>query len=375
MQKTDKTDSSNVENEKGPTEMDTVRLALLQGVLSTQQHEADHSGDDSDCEDSGSGGGDEEEDPDEARPFNEKIDSSEGGKLSGAELDGVAVNRRAKRLAMNRESARNRRKRKKVLVQTLEVQVAELNKSNQQYQLSNDALTIRVRTLENELAIAHNTIRQLSNASKNSSAFGGGILHAQLQQHFGSSVSSHLPMTAAAMAALAAFRNTQHDTLDPSFRAVPAAPNQDLQRSTIVAGGGGGVSGDNLSRLMQAQYEQYGLASGSPGLPFAPPGAAAAGVSGVSSRNDDPPLRHAMDLQALSQANSSASPSRFVTTNPFGPTVDRNQYGLGGMQSDLFQNMVRPDAMVCYHLNFSCILTFCAYVTQAIFVSRNRLGR
>ena len=51
---------------------------------------------------------------------------------------GLARLRKEKRLAMNRVSARNRRKRKKVLVETLEIQVASLKTSNQHYQITNE---------------------------------------------------------------------------------------------------------------------------------------------------------------------------------------------------------------------------------------------
>ena len=63
--------------------------------------------------------------------------------------------RREKRLAMNRESARARRKRKKILIETLEHQVAELTKSNKKYR-------IQVSELEKELVVAKQTIQILS---------------------------------------------------------------------------------------------------------------------------------------------------------------------------------------------------------------------
>eukprot|EP00522_Entomoneis_paludosa_P005894 CAMPEP_0172457066 /NCGR_PEP_ID=MMETSP1065-20121228/19765_1 /TAXON_ID=265537 /ORGANISM="Amphiprora paludosa, Strain CCMP125" /LENGTH=308 /DNA_ID=CAMNT_0013210547 /DNA_START=202 /DNA_END=1128 /DNA_ORIENTATION=- len=63
--------------------------------------------------------------------------------------------RREKRLAMNRESARARRKRKKILIETLEDQVSELTKSNNKYRM-------RVTDLEKELGVAKQTIALLS---------------------------------------------------------------------------------------------------------------------------------------------------------------------------------------------------------------------
>ena len=69
--------------------------------------------------------------------------------------------RREKRLAMNRESARLRRSRKKVLLKTLEERVEELTRENQSYKVTNDILNARVQSLERELAGARFTIASL----------------------------------------------------------------------------------------------------------------------------------------------------------------------------------------------------------------------
>lgn len=91
------------------------------------------------------------------------FDSAGGaGTTDGEPTDKLARLRREKRLAMNRESARARRKRKKVLLQTMEQQVAEMTKRNQQFQLTNESLTARVNELETELGIARSTINILS---------------------------------------------------------------------------------------------------------------------------------------------------------------------------------------------------------------------
>jgi len=95
-------------------------------------------------------------------------DDSEGsaGDVPGVPVDALTRLRREKRLAMNRESARARRKRKKVLIETLEEHVAELTKRNQRFQAATENLTAKVNKLESDLAIARSTINILSNQSR-----------------------------------------------------------------------------------------------------------------------------------------------------------------------------------------------------------------
>ena len=69
--------------------------------------------------------------------------------------------RREKRLAMNRASARARRKRKKVLLDSLANQVTELTKRNQAVQLANETLRAKVDQLESALSQAQATIASL----------------------------------------------------------------------------------------------------------------------------------------------------------------------------------------------------------------------
>ena len=91
-------------------------------------------------------------------------DSDDSDAERASEGDDVADNddrgqsRRAKRLLLNRESARARRKRKKALLQTLEQQVATLSKQNQVYRVVNESLTGQVQRLESDLAVANSTI-------------------------------------------------------------------------------------------------------------------------------------------------------------------------------------------------------------------------
>jgi hypothetical protein len=76
--------------------------------------------------------------------------------------DALTRLRRQKRLAMNRESARARRKRKKCLIETLEEHVAELTQKNRRYQIATETLTSKVNKLESDLTLARSTITYLS---------------------------------------------------------------------------------------------------------------------------------------------------------------------------------------------------------------------
>jgi hypothetical protein len=75
--------------------------------------------------------------------------------------DTIELRRKAKRLAMNRVSARARRKKKKVLSDSLANQVIELTKRNQTIQLKNKKLRGKVGHLELALAQAQATIASL----------------------------------------------------------------------------------------------------------------------------------------------------------------------------------------------------------------------
>jgi hypothetical protein len=76
-------------------------------------------------------------------------------------MDRLARLRKEKRLAMNRESARVRRRRKKILIQSLEGQVAELTSKAQELQSTNARLLTRLQVVESELSMANSTITQL----------------------------------------------------------------------------------------------------------------------------------------------------------------------------------------------------------------------
>ncbi|CAJ1943309.1 unnamed protein product [Cylindrotheca closterium] len=83
---------------------------------------------------------------------------------SGAD-DNVLKNRREKRLAMNRASARARRRRKKDLLGSLAAQVQELTNQKHMLQTKNDSLSSRVEKLESALTQAQATITSLSSGA------------------------------------------------------------------------------------------------------------------------------------------------------------------------------------------------------------------
>lgn len=119
---------------------------------------------------------------------------------SDSGFDNLERLRRQKRLAMNRESARNRRRRKKTLLETLEKQVEEMNKINQNLRATNEALTGRVAHLEGELNVAKSTIAMLSGGGGpgQQSQFGlGGSAAASGFPGVGAGGGDHLSLLAA----------------------------------------------------------------------------------------------------------------------------------------------------------------------------------
>ena len=79
-------------------------------------------------------------------------DSEAGQDEKCAAMDNLTRLKREKRLEMNRRSARERRKRKKMLIETLEQQVAELTRSNEKFKRENQHLVLRVESLADRLA-------------------------------------------------------------------------------------------------------------------------------------------------------------------------------------------------------------------------------
>lgn len=110
--------------------------------------------------DTHSRGGSENYKDDDDSDGDSSSDDERPSKIEG-KLDRSAQLRKEKRLAMNRESARQRRKRKKILIQSLEGQVSELTTQAEEFKASNDRLMARLRSVESELQIANSTISYL----------------------------------------------------------------------------------------------------------------------------------------------------------------------------------------------------------------------
>ena len=71
--------------------------------------------------------------------------------MEGGNYSNLERLRKQKRLAMNRESARNRRKKKKVRMESLEEQMEALVQVNKGLSDTNAALKARINMLETEL--------------------------------------------------------------------------------------------------------------------------------------------------------------------------------------------------------------------------------
>jgi regulator of replication initiation timing len=82
----------------------------------------------------------------------------------------VEIAKRAKRLAMNRDSARARRKRKKETLESLGNHSSELADQNRTLRLENEALRSRTQVLESSLGQAQATINALSPLLSNTDA-------------------------------------------------------------------------------------------------------------------------------------------------------------------------------------------------------------
>ena len=144
-------------------------------------------------------------------------------------LDRTSRLRREKRLAMNRESARARRKRKKILIETLENQVAELTKNNQSYKN-------QISDLEKELIAAKQTIQILS---RNGSAI------AQQQ--------ASLNVTHGQMAPqVLVTRGFEIDAND-TMRRILEARNQPVMGQNVAVSGGAGQNSTTVEQLLRLE--------------------------------------------------------------------------------------------------------------------------
>jgi len=95
----------------------------------------------------------------EAESEDDRVKSGSSDKREFHELDRL---RREKRLAMNRESARARRKKKKFMHETLKTRLDEMSCQNEKLRLSIDTLRATASHLESKLAAAKSTIERLT---------------------------------------------------------------------------------------------------------------------------------------------------------------------------------------------------------------------
>jgi len=90
-----------------------------------------------------------------------QVDSTNAGRNKSGGSTQLERLRREKRLAMNRESARARRKKKKFMFESLKARLDEVNTRNQTLRLSNGSLRAQVAELQSELSVAKSTIQTL----------------------------------------------------------------------------------------------------------------------------------------------------------------------------------------------------------------------
>lgn len=214
--------------------------------------------------------------------------------------------RREKRLAMNRESARKRRKENKVLMQSLEIRVAELSKSNQQYRHANESLSSIVQSLENELAQARSVIGRWTSVTS------GNQL--QLQQRFD-------PQAGLALIARSQPRRNEFGIF-PS--GIPAGAEVQL--------------GDNLGRLRQAQLEQLTSQGGAAGLSLA--------RAGTGSQFADASILRRHTLDALSRVTQTTDGSLgSLIRAPSFPSNAMSDFNNSYLRIPGSPLMVRPDVL------------------------------
>jgi hypothetical protein len=179
----------------------------------------------------------EEDTSDEdSNEHSEDEDMEEGEDADSSNLSGrpkeVQTVRREKRLAMNRASARARRKRKKTLLDTLANQVSELSKRNQTLQLSNDTFRGRVEKLESALTQAQATITSLVNDGSRGSAMQPP--HQQLGA--AASAGATIGLSAANQEALRALLLAAAPQLNPTaFHAAASSVLEEQLRSSQAA--------------------------------------------------------------------------------------------------------------------------------------------
>ena len=201
--------------------------------------------------------------------------------------------KRERRLAMNRTSARARRKRKKVLLDTLANQVTELTKQHQALELTNGTLRARVQQLEASLTQSQATIATLLQQQPASSATAAATTSVEgpsdQQQVSAPAAKSAEPSPQEALLALLQAQQQQQQQQQQLAGLLSAASGNtsaipgigfpdinallaqqkllDAQRILSATGGaGGGPPSAAAAALMAAALGGGGVASGTPSL-------------------------------------------------------------------------------------------------------------
>jgi hypothetical protein len=155
-------------SQSSPRSRMTKRRQVTGGETTGDDYEDEEDEEEDDDDDSESAGSDEEAEDNRGRRRDEvKMEgtSAAAGAKAPGDSPGKHQHRREKRLAMNRESARARRKRKKLLIESLEGQVSSLTEQNSKLTATAEALVARVRQLESELAITASASRPAAAAT------------------------------------------------------------------------------------------------------------------------------------------------------------------------------------------------------------------
>jgi len=229
--------------------------------------------------------------------------SAQGG--VGSSKEDLARLRKEKRLAMNRMSARNRRKRKKVLIETLEGQVDTLRTSNQHYQLTNESLQAKIRQLENDLSVARATIRQLTTSQGASST-----TTQQQQQHHQQQHHQHL--------------------MQPPTQPLPPQNQQPQQYGTTFAAAAAAAAGGTIgSNLGATSTTGLGNTNASSSVDFQRMEVAAA-------QNDwDRTMRQQAHLQQLARFQGGVGGGGGTSSGVSGAGMIRNNSALGLSNSSM----------------------------------------
>eukprot|EP00540_Astrosyne_radiata_P014292 CAMPEP_0116847102 /NCGR_PEP_ID=MMETSP0418-20121206/14241_1 /TAXON_ID=1158023 /ORGANISM="Astrosyne radiata, Strain 13vi08-1A" /LENGTH=396 /DNA_ID=CAMNT_0004478497 /DNA_START=70 /DNA_END=1260 /DNA_ORIENTATION=- len=218
-----------------------------------------------------------------ASESSESDDENDKAPSSGQDAQQRA--KREKRLAMNRASARERRRRKRILLEKLEERVLELTKQVQTLQEVNEGLQGHVRKLEGELSSAHTVIATLSSTA--ASARTRGLVAVDSGAAAAAAASLGLP-PAAATAAAAEDPRLRSILLAGKGAAATAAAS--LQPEVGAAAGLNDLLAERQLALLEEQSRRRSLleSAATSSTPLGAPTAAVAGLSSAAAAGLSP---------------------------------------------------------------------------------------